>query len=65
MACDPFLETFFGLRYGLTIHSGSGLSRNLTEILPNPFLRDVMGQRCKPEFRLAPSFGCYSFVLLP
>ena len=58
---NPFLKTLFRFRYGLPIHSGCGLRRNLTEILPNPFLRDVMGQRCKPEFRLAPSFGCYSF----
>ena len=60
-ARNPFLKTLFRLRYGLSIHSGCGLGRNLTEILPNPFLCDVMSQRRKPEFRLTPSFDCYSF----
>src|SRR5206468_7947929 len=59
--CNPLLKTLFRFGYGLSIHSGCGLVRNLTEILPDPLLRDVMGQRRKPELRLAPGFVCYSF----
>ena len=59
--CNPFLKTLFRFRYGLAIHSGCRLGRYLIKILPNPFLRDVMGQRREPEFRLTPSFDCYSF----
>ena len=59
-ACNPFLKTLFRLRYGLSIHSGCGLGRNLSKTLPNPLLCDVMSQRREPEFRLTPSFDCYS-----
>ena len=59
--CNPFLKALFRLRYRLPINSGSGFGRNLTEILPNPLLGDVVGKRSKTEFRLAPSFHCYSF----
>src|SRR5579859_721487 len=37
------------------------VERDLTEILPNSFLGDVMGQRRKPELWFTPSSRCYSF----
>ena len=60
-ARNPFLKALFRLRYPLSIHSRSGFGWNLTETLPNPLLGDVMSQRGEAEFRLAPSFVCYSF----
>ena len=40
---------------------GPSLVANLTEILPDSLLGDVMGQRRKPELWFTPSFRCYSF----
>jgi len=49
------------LRHRLTIHPGSRVCPNLTKILPNSLLGNVMDQRRKPKLWLTPSFCCYSF----
>ena len=49
-ACNPFLKILLRLRYGLSIHSGRGLGRNLTEILPNPLRCDVMSSDVNRSF---------------
>src|SRR6266851_4480867 len=58
---NPCLEVLLRLRHGLPVHSRGRVGRNLTKILPNPFLGDVMSQRRKPELWFTPSFRCYSF----
>ena len=51
----------FASRHRLSIHPRGRVGCNLTQILPNSFLGDVMGQCRKPELRFTPSFRCYSF----
>jgi hypothetical protein len=39
---DPDLEVLLCLRHCLSIYPGSRVSRNLTQVLPYPLLREVM-----------------------
>ena len=41
---NPYLEALLRLRHRLPIHPRGRVGRNLTEILPNSLLGDVMGQ---------------------
>jgi hypothetical protein len=45
----------------LSIRPRGGVRSHLAEILPDPLLGDVMGQRCEPKFGFTPSLRCYSF----
>ena len=57
----PFPEALLRFRHGLAVHSGSRAFRNLTQIRPYPFPRDVVSQGSEPQFRLTSCFRCYSF----
>src|SRR5216684_1340656 len=58
---NPDPEALLRLGHRLPIHSRSGIRRNLTEILPDSLLGEVMGQRCEPKRWFAPSLRCESF----
>src|SRR5712691_8316698 len=58
---NPYLEALLRLRHGLSIHPRGRVGPDLTYILPNSSLGDVVGQCRKPELWFTPSFRCYSF----
>ena len=58
---NPIPKVLLRLRHPLSVHPRSRVFWNLTQILPDPLLPDVMGQGRKPELRFTSSLGCYSF----
>lgn len=58
---NPFCKCFLCLGYCLAINSGCRPIGYLTQILPNPLMRDMMSQGRKLQFWLTTSFCCYSF----
>ena len=58
---NPFPKALLRLRHRLSIHPRSRACSDLTKILPDSPLGDVMGQGRKPKLWLTPSFRCYSF----